>query len=78
MCVGATQEAQGIAEFQRIVSEGISEELLMWKGIEATERLAESPNAKVVVIGSAKSGLPLVLGDGTTGIGGGAGTTSRK
>jgi prohibitin 1 len=55
-------EAQGIADFQRIVSEGISEPLLRWRGIEATNKLAESANAKVVVIGSGKDGLPLILG----------------
>lgn len=55
-------EAQGIADFQRIVSEGISEPLLRWKGIEATNKLAESGNAKVVVIGGGKDGLPLILG----------------
>ena len=56
-------EAQGIADFQRIVSSGLTPELLRWKGIEATEKLAESPNAKVVVIGSGKDGLPLILGN---------------
>jgi regulator of protease activity HflC (stomatin/prohibitin superfamily) len=55
-------EAQGIADFQRIVSQGISEPLLRWKGIEATTRLAESANTKVVVVGSGKDGLPLILG----------------
>jgi len=55
-------EAQGIADFQRIVAQGISEQLLRWKGIEATEKLASSQNAKVVVIGSGKDGLPLILG----------------
>lgn len=56
-------EAQGISDFQKIVSEGISEQLLEWKGIEATEKLAASTNSKVVVIGSSKNGLPLILGD---------------
>jgi len=56
-------EAQGIADFQRIVAQGISAQLLEWKGIEATEKLATSNNSKVVVIGSAKSGLPIILGD---------------
>ena len=56
-------EAQGIADFQRIVAQGISAQLLEWKGIEATEKLATSSNSKVVVIGSAKSGLPIILGD---------------
>jgi len=56
-------EGQGIADFQRIVAQGISPQLLEWKGIEATEKLATSSNAKVVVIGSAKTGLPVILGD---------------
>jgi regulator of protease activity HflC (stomatin/prohibitin superfamily) len=55
-------EAQGIADFQRIVAAGISPALLEWKGIEATEKLAMSQNSKVVVIGSGKNGLPLILG----------------
>jgi prohibitin 1 len=56
-------EAQGVADFQRIVAQGISPMLLEWKGIEATEKLATSANAKVVVIGSSKNGLPIILGD---------------
>lgn len=55
-------EAQGISDFQKIVAQGISQQLLTWKGIEATEKLASSANAKVVVIGSGKDGLPLILG----------------
>jgi len=55
-------EAQGIADFQRIITQGLTDNLLRWKGIEATIKLAESPNTKVVVIGSSKSGLPLILG----------------
>jgi len=55
-------EASGISDFQRIVAQGISQQLLTWKGIEATEKLANSTNAKVVVIGSGSSGLPLILG----------------
>ena len=55
-------EAKGIADFQDIVAKGISDQLLKWKGIEATEKLASSPNAKIVVIGSGKDGLPLILG----------------
>ena len=54
-------EAQGIADFQKIVATGISAQLLEWKGIEATEKLAASSNAKVVIIGNPKNGLPLVL-----------------
>jgi regulator of protease activity HflC (stomatin/prohibitin superfamily) len=55
-------EAKGIADFQDIVSRGISEQLLKWKGIEATEKLALSQNSKIVVIGSGKDGLPIILG----------------
>jgi prohibitin 1 len=54
-------EAQGIADFQKIVATGISPQLLEWKGIEATEKLAASSNAKIVIIGNPKNGLPLVL-----------------
>lgn len=55
-------EAAGIRDFQQIVAQGISPQLLEWKGIEATENLAKSPNAKVVIIGSGKNGLPVILG----------------
>jgi prohibitin 1 len=55
-------EAAGIRDFQQIVAQGISPALLEWKGIEATETLAKSGNAKVVVIGNSKNGLPLILG----------------
>ncbi|HOV99741.1 MAG TPA: prohibitin family protein [Bacteroidota bacterium] len=54
-------EAQGISDFQNIVAKGISDQLLRWKGIEATEKLANSQNTKVIVIGAGKDGLPLIL-----------------
>jgi prohibitin 1 len=54
-------EAQGISDFQKIVAAGISAQLLEWKGIEATEKLALSSNSKIVVIGNPKSGLPIIL-----------------
>jgi len=56
-------EAKGISDFQDIVSKGISDQLLRWKGIEATEKLAASNNTKIVVIGAGKDGLPLILGN---------------
>ena len=55
-------EAQGIRDFNKTVAEGISDNFLRWKGIEATENLASSSNAKVVIIGSGKDGLPIILG----------------
>ena len=54
-------EAAGIRQFQEIVSMGMSDSYLRWRGIEATLELAKSPNAKVVVVGNAKNGLPLIL-----------------
>lgn len=54
-------EAQGISDFQRIVTQGISPALLEWKGIEATMEVARSSNAKVVVIGNPKNGLPVIF-----------------
>lgn len=56
-------EAAGIRDFQATVSQGISDNLLKWKGIEATEKLAHSSNAKVVIVGG-KDGLPLILNAG--------------
>jgi regulator of protease activity HflC (stomatin/prohibitin superfamily) len=56
-------EANGIAAFQRTVSQGISESYLRWRGIEATLALAQSKNAKIVIIGSGKDGLPIILGN---------------
>lgn len=55
-------EAQGIQDFQQIVAQSITKDLLRWKGIEATEKLSESPNSKIVVIGSGDDGLPIILG----------------
>lgn len=54
-------EAKGISDFQNIVAQGISEPLLRWKGIEATEKLATSSNAKVVIVGAGRDGLPVIL-----------------
>jgi regulator of protease activity HflC (stomatin/prohibitin superfamily) len=56
-------EAQGIRDFQQIVSQGISDSYLRWRGIEATLQLSQSTNSKVVIIGNAKDGLPVILGN---------------
>lgn len=56
-------EANGIAAFQKTVSQGISDSYLRWRGIEATLALALSHNAKIVVIGTGKDGLPIILGN---------------
>lgn len=54
-------EAEGIKDFQNIVSQGISDKLLQWKGIEATVELSKSPNSKIVVVGNPTTGLPLLF-----------------
>jgi regulator of protease activity HflC (stomatin/prohibitin superfamily) len=56
-------EANGIAAFQKTVSQGISDSYLRWRGIEATLALAQSQNTKIVIIGSGKDGLPIILGN---------------
>ena len=56
-------EAEGIAKYQAIVRQGLTGEYLQFKGIEATAKLAESPNTKVVIVGAGKGGLPVILGD---------------
>ncbi|MBU2916324.1 MULTISPECIES: prohibitin family protein [Reichenbachiella] len=55
--------AEGEAQANKIVNSSLTPELLKMRGIEATQMLANSPNAKVVVIGNAKDGLPLILGN---------------
>ncbi len=55
-------EAEGIAAFNRIITASLTDRVLKQRGIEATIKLAESPNAKVIVIGSGEEGLPLILG----------------
>jgi len=55
-------EATGISDFQKTVSQGISDPLLKWKAIEVAHELSKSPNTKIVVLGD-KSGLPIILND---------------
>lgn len=56
-------EAQGKADANRILNSSLTDKILQDKGIEATTILAESPNAKVVIIGSGESGMPIILGN---------------
>lgn len=55
-------EAQGIADYNRIISASLTDRILQQKGIDATLELANSANSKVVVIGSGEDGLPMILG----------------
>jgi regulator of protease activity HflC (stomatin/prohibitin superfamily) len=71
-------EAEGVRRFQEIVSSNISDAYLRWRGIDATLRLAESPNSKVVVIGNGPGSMPLILGNlGEGGPAAGAPATPR-
>ena len=54
-------EAEGIADYQAIISKGLNDQVIEWRGIEATEKLAESPNSKMIIIGSGKNGLPVIV-----------------
>ncbi len=56
-------EAQGKADANKILSASLTDKILRDKGIDATLKMAESPNTKVVVIGSGGDGLPLILGN---------------
>ena len=56
-------EAQGKADANRILSASLTDKILQDKGIEATLKLANSPNSKVIIIGSGKSGMPIILGN---------------
>jgi len=56
-------EADGISAYNLIISNSLTDKILKQKGIDATLELAKSPNTKVVVIGSGKEGMPLILGN---------------
>src|SRR5690554_930503 len=56
-------DAQGKADANRILSASLNEQILRDKGIEATVKLSESPNSKVVIIGSGNAGLSIILGN---------------
>lgn len=56
-------EAQGKADANRILNASLSDKILQDKGIDATVKLSESSNSKIIVIGSGDSGLPIILGN---------------
>ena len=56
-------EAKGINNYNSEVSKGLTDNILKLRGIEATRELAKSENSKVIVIGSGKEGLPIILGN---------------
>ncbi|MEN8124013.1 MAG: prohibitin family protein [Bacteroidota bacterium] len=56
-------EAQGKADANKILSASLTDKILKDKGIEATLKLAQSPNSKIIVVGGGEDGLPLILGN---------------
>ena len=58
-------EAKGIADSQKIISGGLTNQVLQLRSIEATEKLAQSNNSKIVVIGAEKGGMPILIQPGT-------------
>ena len=56
-------EAQGVADSQKILSESLTDKILKMKAIEATQKLAESQNTKVLIMGGGQDKLPLILSD---------------
>lgn len=55
-------EAKGIHDYNKMIEASLDPQVLQWYGIQATQELAKSPNSKTIVIGSGKSGLPIILG----------------
>jgi regulator of protease activity HflC (stomatin/prohibitin superfamily) len=56
-------EAQGIANYNRVVNSSLTDNIITLRGIEATLKIAESPNTKVIIVGSGDKGLPIILGN---------------
>jgi len=55
-------EAEGKAMANNLINASLTDKILREKGIEATTKLAESENSKMVIIGSGEDGLPIILG----------------
>jgi regulator of protease activity HflC (stomatin/prohibitin superfamily) len=58
-------EAEGVQKANNIISSSLSDQILRWKGIEATLEVSKSPNSKIVLFGSGKTGLPLLFDTST-------------
>jgi regulator of protease activity HflC (stomatin/prohibitin superfamily) len=56
-------DAEGKARANKILSASLTSKILQEKGIEATLKLSESPNSKVIVIGGGDTGMPIILGN---------------
>jgi regulator of protease activity HflC (stomatin/prohibitin superfamily) len=55
-------EAQGIADYQRILSTGLSDKQLQYEAIKAQKEIALSPNTKIIIMGNSK-GTPVIIGN---------------
>ena len=54
-------EAAGIADYQQLISQGLTDKFLQWKKIDAMERLSQSPNSKTIVLDIGKGNFPMIL-----------------
>lgn len=54
-------EAKGLADSQKLISSGLNSQLLQLRAIEATQKLAESQNSKIIVVGSGQGGMPILI-----------------
>ncbi|MBW4564642.1 MAG: prohibitin family protein [Mojavia pulchra JT2-VF2] len=61
-------EAQGIADSQKIISSGLSTQVLQLRAIEATQKLAQSQNSKIIIVGSGQGGMPILLQPDTSSV----------
>ncbi len=56
-------EAKGIADAQRILNEGLSDRVLQYESINVQKELVNSPNSKIIILGSGKNSPPFIIGN---------------
>lgn len=56
-------EAQGIADYQQIIGNGLSEKQLQYENIKAQQAIAISPNTKIIIMGAGRGNMPILIND---------------
>ena len=54
-------QSSALSNYNSTLQQSLTSEIIQWKGIEATRELATSQNAKIVIMGNGKQGLPVIL-----------------
>lgn len=54
-------EAQGISDAQKVISQGLTDQIIKWQSIEAFKQLSQSPNAKIIMTNGE---APMLIGQG--------------